>query len=119
MPLEPPVLPAAPELPVPRLPEPVEPVEPVLPAPAAPLLPVLDELEPPADEEPEAEPCSRRQRSFSEPVRLSHWMELPTLGVLVEELPLVLGEVALGDAVELESPLDEPAPVALWLPPTL
>jgi hypothetical protein len=93
---------------------PLEPL--VLPAPEAPLLesvlplPVLGALDEPADEEPEV-PCSRRQRSFSEPVRLSHWMLLPTLGVLVEELPLALGEV-----VELEL---ESAPVALGLLPTL
>jgi hypothetical protein len=101
MPLEPLVLPA-PDAPLPRLPEPVEPV-----LPAAPL-PVVEELVPPADDEPEAEPCSRRQRSFSEPVRLSHWMLLPTLGEVDE---LVLGE-------EVE-PLDEPVAAGLWLPPTL
>jgi hypothetical protein len=48
-------------------------------------------------------PCSRRQRSFSAPVRLSHWaLELPALGELVlgdvveeELLPLEDGEAGL------------------------
>lgn len=100
-------------------PEPM-PLEPVLPAPEAPVLePVLPALlgalDEPLDEEPEA-PCSRRQRSFSEPVRLSHWMLLPTLGVLVEELPLALGVEVLEPVEPL---VEESAGAALWLPPTL
>lgn len=101
-----PVLPAA--LPEPRLPEPVEPV---LPAPDV-LLGALDE---PADDEPDA--WSRRQRSFSEPVRLSHCVLLPTLGELALEEP-----VALGEELEPVAPLvedEESLPVALGLLPTL
>ena len=66
-------------------------------------LPVLGELElgealePLEDEEPLAVPCSCRQRSFSVPVRLSHWvLPAPTEGeVVLLELPLALGEVVL------------------------
>lgn len=107
---------------------PVDPLvlsEPVVPEPVALPEPRLPELEPlpdvvllgeddvpPADDEPDA-PCSRRQRSFSAPVMLSHWVMLvPTLGVVDEELPL-----ALGRELELEPPVDEESlPVALWLP---
>jgi hypothetical protein len=81
-------------------------------------LPVLGELElgealePLEDEEPLAAPCSCRQRSFSVPVRESHWvLPAPTAGE-VEVLPLALGEVvllelslALGEVVLLELPL--------------
>src|SRR5262245_58343906 len=94
---------------------------PVLPAPVLPVLPVLapplllgeaelgELVEPLEDEpvlpdvEPLAEPCALRQRSFSEPVRLSHCVLLP----------LRLGDV-LDDPVE---PLVE-EPV-LPDPPTL
>jgi hypothetical protein len=59
----------------------------VLPAPVVPLL-VLGALEPPALE-PVLLPCCCRQRSFSAPVMLSHWMVLPpTLGEEVDELPV-------------------------------
>ncbi|MEA3195444.1 MAG: hypothetical protein QOD26_3777 [Betaproteobacteria bacterium] len=105
--------------PIPVLPEPevlapepeVLAPEPVLPLPDV-LLPVLGELEPLEDDEPLA-PCSRRQRSFSEPVRLSHWVVPPRAGELVEELPLALGEV-------LDEPLvEEPVlPLALGVLPT-
>ena len=95
--------------PMPVLPEPeVLAPESLLPLPDV-LLPVLGELEPLEDEEPLA-PCSRRQRSFSEPVRLSHWVVPPRAGELVEELPVALGDVVLLSLVE------EPV---LPLPPTL
>jgi len=103
----------APEpLPVPM---PVEPL--VLPAPDAPLpiaLPVLGEaLEPLDEDDPLAAPCSRRQRSFSEPVRVSHCVVPPRAGEVVEEEPVALGE-ELGEPIE---PLAE-EPV-LPDPPTL
>src|SRR5438477_5577315 len=101
------------------LPEPM-PVEPlVLPAPDAPLPvvlllePVLGEALEPLEDEPLFAPCSRRQRSFSEPVRLSHCVAPPIAGEVVEEEPVALGE-ELGEPV---APLvDEPV---LPDPPTL
>jgi hypothetical protein len=85
------------------LPEPVlepMPLEPlVLPAPDG-LLLLGEALEPLEDDEP----CSCRQRSFSAPVRVSHWVLPPRAGELVEELPVALGE----DPVE-----EELLPVAL------
>jgi len=97
--------------------EPVLLPEPALPVLAPPL--VLGEaLEPLEDEpmlpdaEPLAEPCALRQRSFSEPVRLSHCV-LPRDGDVVAP-PLALG-------VELEEPVEPLAeePVLPELPPTL
>jgi hypothetical protein len=106
-----------------ELPEPM-PVEPlVLPAPddplpSVPLLgevlePVLGEALEPLDEEPLAAPCSRRQRSFSAPVRVAHCVPLPSAGEVVEEEPVALGE----EPVEPVEPLVE-EPV-LPDPPTL
>jgi hypothetical protein len=99
----------------PVLPEPVldpMPLEPlVLPAPDG-LLLLGEALEPLEDDEPlDDEPCSRRQRSFSVPVRLSHWVLPPMAGEVVEdELPLALGEV-------LDEPLDPVLPLALGVLP--
>ena len=93
---------------------PVEPL--VLPAPDAPLpiaLPVLGEAPGPLDDDPLAAPCSRRQRSFSEPVRVSHCVAPPRAGEVLEEEPVALGE-ELGEPIE---PLAE-EPV-LPDPPTL
>jgi hypothetical protein len=84
-------------------PMPLVPLEPlVLPAPDGLLLlgEALEPVEPLEDDEP----CSRRQRSFSEPVRVSHWVLPPRAGELVEEPPVALGE----DPVE-----EELLPVAL------
>jgi len=95
---------------------------PVEPAPDVPLLePVLDEepvlgeepiedpVDPPDDEDPLAAPCSRRQRSFSRPVRLAHCVPLPSEGEVVEEEPVALGE-ELDDPVAplVEEPPDPP-----------
>ena len=101
------------------LPEPVldpMPLEPlVLPAPDG-LLLLGEALEPLEDDEPlDDEPCSRRQRSFSVPVRLSHWALPPTASEVVEdELPLALG-VVLGEV--LDEPLDPVLPLALGVLP--
>jgi hypothetical protein len=97
MPVEPLVLPA--------------PVAPLLEAPIVPLL--LGEALEPLAEEPLAAPCSRRQRSFSEPVSVSHCVAPPRAGEVLDEDP-----VALGD--ELEVPVEPLAeePV-LADPPTL
>ncbi|OAI52104.1 hypothetical protein AYO46_06585 [Betaproteobacteria bacterium SCGC AG-212-J23] len=88
---------------------PVEP--PVLPAPDAPLpielpLELGEALEPLLEDEPLGDaPCSRTQRSFSEPVRLSHCVVPPRAGELVEE--------------PVEPLVDEPAlPLALGVLPT-
>jgi hypothetical protein len=65
--------------------------------------PMLPDEEPvlPEDElEPLAAPCSRRQRSFSEPVRLTHCVLLP--------LPLTDGELVVPPLVEL--PVLPPTP---------
>lgn len=82
----------------PVLPEPVlepMPLEPlVLPAPDGLLL--GEALEPLEDEEP-LDGCSRRQRSFSVPVRLAHCADVP-----VEEPPVALGEEPVEPLVEGE-----------------
>ena len=88
--------------------EPIPPELPVLPAPVLPveglLLDGLALLGLEVLPAPELElPCSRRQRSFSAPVMLSHWaLELPALGEVVlgdvvddELLPLEDGEAGL------------------------
>jgi len=101
----------------PLAPMPVEPL--VLPAPVAPLLgaPItpllLGEALEPLPAEPLAAPCWRRQRSFSEPVRVSHCVAPPRAGEVLEEEPVALGE-------ELEEPIEPLAeePV-LPDPPTL
>jgi len=90
--------------------------EPALPV-LAPPLPLGEALEPLEDEpmlpevEPLAEPCSLRQRSFSEPVRLAHCVLLPLRDGDVVTLPL-------GDVVEepVEPLVEEPV---LPDPPTL
>ena len=101
------------ELPV--LPAPVLPV-PVLGAPLPIALPLVlgEAVEPPVALEPvELLPCSRRQRSFSVPVMLSHWVLLPTLGE-------VEGEVAEGSEDEPDEPVVPLAEESVLLdPPTL
>lgn len=62
-------------------------------------------VEPLADEEPLAAPCSRRQRSFSVPVRLSHCVLLPLSDGDVVALPLALGDV---ESLAEEPVLPEP-----------
>jgi len=95
------------------LPEPVlepMPLEPlVLPAPDG-LLVLGDALEP-LDDEP-LDGCSRKQRSFSVPVKVSHWALPPRAGEVVEELPLALGEVPDEPLVE-----DPVLPLALGVLP--
>ena len=84
---------------------PVEPL--VLPAPDG-LLVLGDALEPLEDDESLAG-CSRRQRSFSVPVRVAH-----CAGVLVEEPPVALGVEPVEPLVE-----DELLPALGVLPTSL
>jgi hypothetical protein len=97
-------------------PAPVEPLLPVLGAPLPIALPLVlgEALDPPVALEPVELLPSRRQRSFSLPVRLSHWALPPTLGEVVE------GEVAEGSDDEPDEPV---VPLAeeseLPEPPTL
>lgn len=99
MPVEP-----APEEPLPSVP---------LPEPLLGEEPIEDPVDPPDDEDPLAAPCSRRQRSFSRPVRLAHCVLLPSEGEVLDGEPVALGE-------ELDEPVEPPAeePV-LPDPPTL